>query len=112
FHGFVHTSDFYHYYIGAKYFPELGYTRLYACSAEAEIADGRVEEVRGRQMRDLETNALVPAAEIAAHPDACPSRFSPERWENFRHDVRYFREAMGPPLWLSSQLDHGFNATP
>ena len=112
FHGFVHTSDFYHYYIGAKYFPELGYTRLYACSAAAEIADGRVEEVRGRQMRDLETNALVPAAEMAPDTDACRSRFSPERWENFRHDVRYFREAMGPPLWVSSQLDHGFNATP
>jgi len=112
YHGFVHTSDFYHYYVGAKYFPELGYTRLYECSAAAEAADGRAEEVRGRQMRDLETNQLVSTADIAANPDACRSRFSAERWERFRRDVRYFREAMGPPLWASSQIDHGFNATP
>jgi hypothetical protein len=110
--GFVHTSDLYHYYVGAKYFPELGYTRLYACSAAAEIEDGRAEEVRSRPMRDLETNGLASTAAIAADPDACRSRFSPQRWESFRHDVRYFREAMGPPLWASSQIDHGFNATP
>lgn len=112
YHGFVHDSDFYHYYIGAKYFPELGYTRLYECSAAAEAVDGRVEEVRARQMRNLETDELVSAAAVAANPEACRSRFAAERWEAFRHDVRYFREAMGPPLWADSQVDHGFNATP
>src|SRR5690606_39088007 len=30
---YLHSWDFGHYYIGAKYFPELGYDRLYECLA-------------------------------------------------------------------------------
>ena len=36
FPGFPHVSEITHYYLGAKYFPELDYTRLYACVAVAD----------------------------------------------------------------------------
>jgi hypothetical protein len=108
---FVHHWDVYHYYVGAKYFPELGYTGLYECSAVADLDDG-VEEVRGREMRDLVTNAVVPTAAILERPETCRARFSPARWDGFRHDVRFFRTVLGPSQWAGSQTDHGFNATP
>ncbi|MEZ4232102.1 MAG: hypothetical protein R3B89_23195 [Polyangiaceae bacterium] len=30
---YYHRHEFYHYYLGSKYFEELGYARLYECSA-------------------------------------------------------------------------------
>jgi hypothetical protein len=33
---YYHRWDQYHYYMGAKYFPELGYTNLYKCAVTAE----------------------------------------------------------------------------
>jgi hypothetical protein len=37
-----HHSDLYHYYMGAKYFPELGYDGLYRCAAVARDQLGTV----------------------------------------------------------------------
>jgi len=109
--GFVHHWDVYHYYVGAKYFRELGYTGLYECSAVADLDDG-FPQVRGREMRDLTTNQIVSTATALARPEACRARFAPQRWENFRHDVGFFRSALGPDQWAQSQVDHGLNATP
>ncbi len=41
---YYHRWDQYHYYMGAKYFPELGYTNLYKCAviAEDELGTRRV----------------------------------------------------------------------
>ena len=36
FNPFIHYYEFYHYYLGAKYAPELGYTRLYDCTVAAD----------------------------------------------------------------------------
>ncbi len=110
--GVVHLWDAYHYYVGAKYFPEIGYSSLYECSALAEADDGDIDALRQRQMRDLSTNQLVPAESVLAHQGRCRTAFSPDRWESFRSDVRFFRKAMGETVWSQSQTDHGFNATP
>src|SRR5689334_5822025 len=32
----IHYHEMYHYYLGAKYAPELGFTRLYECTVVAE----------------------------------------------------------------------------
>ncbi|MBM4360033.1 MAG: hypothetical protein FJ096_18160 [Deltaproteobacteria bacterium] len=42
---YYHRWDQYHYYMGAKYFPELGYTNLYKCGviAEEELGSRRVQ---------------------------------------------------------------------
>jgi hypothetical protein len=110
--GAVHLWDAYHYYVGAKYFPEIGYTGLYECSALAEADDGGADALRSRRMRDLSNNQLVPAESVLDHPERCRRAFSPGRWDGFRSDVRFFRNAMGEPAWSQSQTDHGFNATP
>ena len=38
--GFLHYHEFFHYYLGSKYFRELGYTGLYDCVALAEARSG------------------------------------------------------------------------
>jgi hypothetical protein len=110
--GFVHGLDSFHYYIGAKYFRELGYTHLYRCAALADTEDGLGERVRTRSVRDLETDRLVPGSQILTAPRACAPRFSPERWASFKQDIRWFRERMDPALWERIFSDHGYNATP
>lgn len=109
---FAHVHELYHYVIGAKYFPELGYTRLYACTAVADAQDGLGQRVAARQITDLRTYDVVSAAPILAAPGRCTRHFSPERWALFRRDVRWFRERLEPEDWEKLQRDHGYNPTP
>src|SRR5205823_8586449 len=55
---YYHRWDQYHYYMGAKYFPELGYTNLYKCAvtAEDELGQEHVEldRVAGQAQRASE----------------------------------------------------------
>jgi hypothetical protein len=109
---FGHASETYHYYIGAKYFPELGYTRLYRCTAVAEAELGRRRGVEARHARELGTNRLVPAAQLLREPELCKAQFSAARWREFRRDIRFFRNQIRGEEWRKTQLDHGYNATP
>jgi hypothetical protein len=110
--GFGHPSDTFHYYLGAKYFPELRYTRLYACVAVADAEAGVTAADDPRPLRDLESNRLVTSADALADPGACTSAFSAERWAAFRHDVDFLRAQVLPRTWRRFQQDHGYNATP
>jgi hypothetical protein len=114
FHGdrFVHPTDFYHYYVGAKYQAELGYTRLYACTAIADVEAGQREKLAGRRIRDLESNTLQSVEPILADPSRCTRHFSPERWSEFQRDVTWFRENTEKASWRAIRMDHGYNATP
>src|SRR5260370_26756082 len=107
---YLHVGDAYHYYVGAKYFRELGYTRLYRCTAIADAEDGFLEDVRRRQVRDLETNVFVlrGTQEILAEPEKCKRNFSEERWLGFKHDVDFFRSRAPSRLWADMQVDHGY----
>ncbi len=109
---YVHEWDTYHYYMGAKYFSEVGYARLYRCTVVADAQDGYFDPGRERTARDLETNRLVSAGELAAEPERCTAHFSPERWAAFKRDLALFRAQLGPRRWPDAQRDHGFNATP
>lgn len=108
---FGHPSETYHYYVGSKYFRELGYTRLYRCTAVADADAGR-EDARRRSLRNLETNTVEPAALSLDDPDSCKSHFTPERWREFAHDVGWFRDRLPPRRWNRTQLDHGYNGSP
>ena len=110
--GFGHASETYHYLVGAKYFPELGYAELYRCTAVADAESGRRAEVQARHARDLDANSLVPAAGWLREPGRCKQRFTPARWRAFRRDVAFFRERLPPERWAATQVDHGYNATP
>jgi hypothetical protein len=110
---YEHIWEHYHYYIGAKYAPELRYSRLYECTAVADIEDGFRARVKKRHMRDLAvTNELGPSDAIIANPALCKDHFTPERWKAFREDIRFFRGRFSYDRWDESQTDHGYNGTP
>jgi hypothetical protein len=123
--------DQYHYYMGAKYFREMGYDGLYKCSVIAEDELGTISnddagaglvgtfdltrEVRhpDKKVRNLGgDNLLIPVTDILAHPEECKSHFSLERWEKYKADVRFFRIASDKGYWEDMQKDHGFNPPP
>src|SRR5262245_55292715 len=79
FGAYIHNWDVYHYYIGAKYFPELGYSRLYECSAVADIEAGFVTSVQARPIRHLDTNLIGGTGDILLNPAQCTRHFTAER---------------------------------
>jgi hypothetical protein len=130
---FYHRHDQYHYYLGAKYFPELGYDRLYRCTVIAEDEIGQVQfqdedhigTGRGRldlskevhhpdwKIRNLGgDNLLMPVTDVLAHPEICKDHFTPERWAAYKADVLYFRLAADKKYWEGFQHDHGYNPPP
>jgi hypothetical protein len=112
FGSFIHTHEWAHYYLGSKYFPELGYDRLYDCLSTADVEEGLRRRVERRPTTDLRTNLIQPSADILAHPERCKAHFAPARWQAFRADAAFFRARMGGRYWDAIQLDHGYNATP
>jgi len=113
FGNFLHTWDTLHYYMGAKYFRELSYDRMYECLAVADAEDPRMRRrVEARKITNLRTNVLEPTTEVLAHPERCTSHFTADRWRQFRSDVAWFREQENPQRWEEISTDHGFNGTP
>src|SRR4051794_40889272 len=56
--------DFYHYYLAPNYFGEIGYGRLYPCTAVAEVELGRGAEIRRKSLTDLDgSNRIIPITE-------------------------------------------------
>jgi hypothetical protein len=109
---YVHYHEFFHYYVGSKYFPELGYTGLYDCVAAADVEQGFGRQAATRWIRNLETNELHFGSPAVLNPDLCRARFTPERWTAFSHDVRWFRDHVPAKKWSELAGDHGYNATP
>jgi hypothetical protein len=112
----VHEHDGFHYFVGAKYFPELGYRGIYACTLVADEEAGAGGPPGARQdatrIRDLSTNELVRGADVRAEAEACRARFSPERWRAFTADVAWFRAQLPLDAWQAIRTDHGFNGSP
>ncbi len=105
--------DVYHYYLGSKYASELGYTELYHCTLAADVEDGLGElRLSAGRVRELRSNVLVPVDLVAADPERCTDRFTPERWQAFRRDVAWFRTRLPPGIWLQISIDHGYNPSP
>ncbi len=109
---FYHRWEFYHYYLGAKYNRELGYERLYACTAVAQADLGQLNEVRSRKLRDLTQDALAPAEDALKNAADCRDRFTAERWEAYKKDVNWFRHSSNIQYWNDMQKDHGYNPPP
>ena len=109
---YFHPSDLYHYYMGAKYFPELDYTKLYECTAAADIAAGFEEQVVSRELRDLRSNTITTTQAVVADPTRCTRHFSPDRWAEFERDVGWFRGRLSEQNWNKLYVDHGYNASP
>jgi hypothetical protein len=112
----IHNYEFFHYYIGAKYFPEIGYTGIYEAASLAEAEQGFRRRVELRRIRDLRKNEIVPAAYVLDEAERIRNGFSrpfsPERWESFKQDIAYFRDRCGIVTWERALMDHGYNPSP
>ena len=102
----IHWHETFHYFVGAKYLPELGYTRLYDATWVAGRELGAFAQIR--QVRDLTTYALRDVTSIEA--EAVRARFTPARWQAFKRDLLVF----GPRIkhWDQLVIDHGYNDPP
>jgi hypothetical protein len=112
FGNYIHNWDAFHYYVGAKYFRELGYESLYECTAIADAESGLRSRVERRRLTNLRSNVIESSKDILAHPERCKDHFTRERWASFKHDVAFFRSREGMRRWDDMMTDHGFNATP
>jgi hypothetical protein len=111
---YYHRHELYHYYLGSKYFKEVGYQRLYDCTLIAEIDNGRKSQVLKREFRDLRVNLIkkVENTYILSEPERCKKHFSTERWEDFKKDIDWFYNSSRGSYWERMQQDHGYNPPP
>ena len=107
----IHKHEFFHYYLGAKFSPELGYYGIYRCSVAAAFEQGFEERDPLFRVTDLRDNDVRMYWAIAPRSPRCDGAFSPARWEAFKTDIARFRELLGTE-WRRVLLDHGFNPTP
>ncbi len=111
----VHTWDMRHYFPVAKYFRELRFDGLYVGSLAAYLDNNPNyprSELANVHLRDLRDAEMSNGAKLADEVEAVRKRFTPERWEEFKRDMKYFTETMGDRDYLGSMGDHGGNATP
>jgi hypothetical protein len=111
----VHLLDLRQYYGTAKYFDELGYRGMYAADVAAYIEDtpgATLDNMRDTPMRDLDTHRMSTVGAQRPKIETIKQRFSPERWQQYKRDSRYFREVMGQQDYLRYMFDFGGNATP
>jgi hypothetical protein len=111
----VHNYDMRVYFPVAKYFKELRFDGLYLGSVAAYVDDvpnASLQSLARTELRDLKTHHMRRVSEVEQEILAVKNRFSPERWQEFVTDMRYFRETMGDRGYLGSMTDHGGNATP
>jgi hypothetical protein len=112
-----HFHEFFHYYIGAKYFRELGYVGLYDCAAlaDGEIAaeDNSAPRIRGyvRDLGDVLLDKPYEAAVAHCRDEAIP-RFSSGRWASFKNDLRQLHRLVPDDWWGGVVFDAGFNPPP
>jgi hypothetical protein len=113
FHGgrFTHFGENFHYQLGAKYFPELGYDGLYEASVAAQ-AESAPNLPLPRVIRDLRTNTMEPVRAVDEHREAVLRRFTPDRWRSFVADHNTFLAPEFSRTLNEIRLDHGYNPTP
>jgi len=109
---YAHHSELFHYVLGSKYFPELGFDGLYVASLEAQ-QQAAPNYPWPTKVRDLRTNELVSdRRKLAAHQREVRARFDDERWRAFVADHQYFLDHSAPAYVALMRKDHGYNPTP
>ncbi len=109
---YLNEWDFYHYYLGTKYAPELRYTNLYGATLAADEETGlRYHNPEG-EIRDLATAQLRDVGSVAAEASRYRHRFGEARWREFVADVAWFKMQLPQNRWSLLLMDHGYNGTP
>lgn len=123
---FVRAWNVFHYYVGSKYYAELGHDGLYAAAltadddwlrkAAAVSVEERTRMRRARNFhhiqrtRDMQTYEIVPRKQAVRGFDR--SRFTPERFEEFGRDTRALRSQLSARTWTRVFCDLGYNPSP
>ncbi|NOT29908.1 MAG: hypothetical protein HOP15_05595, partial [Planctomycetes bacterium] len=111
---YFNPYEFFHYYVGAKYAPELGYTRLY----DAAVLVDRETDFphRASDLANLSAHRggpeYKPLATVYAEAQTIRAPFTSARWAEFTRDVSFFRSELKPEMWEQLLHDKGYNATP
>jgi len=122
----IRSWNVFHYYVGSKYFSELGYFDLYAATLYADDRwqetkqDLEPEEAAGLNAlpdfrhieltRDLYKNRRVPRDEATAKFD--PGIISEARLAELGEDTRFLRRYLGTERWREVLWDFGYNPAP
>lgn len=111
---YFNPYEFFHYYVGAKYAPELGYARLYDAAVLVDRETGHAH--RSNDLANLSAHRGGPEykrlSAVYAEEQAIRAPFTPERWAAFTRDVVFFREQLPEGMWEQLLHDKGYNATP
>lgn len=104
----------YHYVLGSKYFPELGYTDLYAATlaaddrARAQHLEPRLDGVRWT--RDMRTYQVIARREAVAALDR--SDLPDATLDALHHDLRGLLPFLDDDTWGEVLADLGYNPAP
>jgi hypothetical protein len=103
----------YHYFLGAKYFKELGYADIYRFTLLADVETGLNRLRNLEQIRSQENYELIPVDEALAYARAKrPQVFTDERWREFKDDWTMLSRRIDPRNWERILTDRGFNPPP
>lgn len=112
----IHLHEFLHYYLGSKYFEELGHATLYEAIVIADYEDDRSAFRPRNRFRDLRTNRVDRVRrDVIREGSSAKQRFTPDRWQDFKQDVDLLRSSfISRPAWHRSAIvqDHGYNGSP
>ena len=112
--GWVQTHDTFHYTLGAKYYPEVGYTELYDCVLLTKTGRRIPRRAIIRDLEDYTFGRVKHARRRLAKDDTCRPRFSEARWAAFEADLAGLFRRPGKRSRMSSNSlrDKGYNGTP
>lgn len=105
----AHTWNFFHYYLGSKYFAELGYDDLYPemLKADHETIRHFRKATRYRRQTDYAVLPTGPVLRQARNPG-----WTESRWEEFKRDVNTIARTRDRNFWRGPFTDRGYNAPP
>jgi len=113
---YVNAWEFYHYYMGSKYSPELGYMNLYgatlAADSETGLKFGNQAKAGKKNIRNLRTGAYISIARALEAKQKYKELFTEARWKEFVDDVGEFKRRLVQRRWNLILRDKGYNATP
>jgi hypothetical protein len=110
---YVHWHEVFNYYLGAKYFPELGYNGLYETVLLADYESGNFS-YRQAELRSLrEPKKPISANEgLQRAREEFRPKFTDARWQKFTRDVEQFK-SLADGGWMDTALfDAGYNPPP
>jgi hypothetical protein len=105
----IRTWNVYHYYMGSKYFDELGYLDLYTHTMLADQeTTHKLEHIN--KLRDLTDYRTKRLSELM--PEKKNREFTSLRWRGFQRDLRALLPKATRHHWKNMLVDRGYNATP